>query len=72
MLMIVNLVVNHVNGSKFVLDSWFGETKDFGEKSSFPVMTRTMFLLLEDLDSFGTLVTTRDLPQGGKQRWLFK
>lgn len=72
MLVTVNLVVSHVNGFKFVLDSWFGETKDLGEKSSFPVMTRTMFLLLEDLDSFGNLVTTRDLPQGVKQRWLFK
>lgn len=58
MLVTVNLVVSHVNGFKFVLDSWFGETKDLGEKSSFPVMTRTMFLLLEDLDSFGNLVTT--------------
>lgn len=72
MLVTVNLVVDHFNGSKFVLDSWFGETKGLGEKSSFPVRTRTMFLLLEDLDSFGNLVTTRDLPQGEKQRWVFK
>lgn len=72
MLVTVNLVVNHFNGSKFVLDSRFVETKDLGEKSSVPVRTRTMFLLLEDLDFFGNLVTTRDLPQGKKQRWVFK
>lgn len=72
MLLTVNLVVNHFNGSKFVLDSRLVETKDLGEKSSFPVRTRTMFLLLEDLDFFGNLVTTRDLPQRKKQRWVFK